>query len=75
MRFSYCTADIKSKTVQGGRKLTNNSSAVGEVAFLLVEAILSGEVDRCCCEDWGGLKGSRKGFLETGRGGGSSKGE
>ena len=31
------------------QELTNNSSAVGEVAFLLVEAILSGEVDRCCC--------------------------
>lgn len=56
--------------------LTNNSSAVGD--FPSLDAMLSGDFIRSTGKDGVMLLfelGSRKGFLETGRGGGSSNGE
>lgn len=60
----------------GMHALTNNSSAEGDFASL--EAMLSGDFTRSmgnCVVMLLFELGSRKGFLETGRGGGSSNGE
>lgn len=57
--------------------LTNNSSAEGDFASL-ADAMLSGDFTRSmgnCVVMLLFELGSRKGFLETGRGGGSSNGE